>query len=232
LPPTGEVRRLVEIFDHSEYPILIHCQQGADRTGLASAAYLMLHTDADYATARRQCSPRYGHLPVYTATAMDDFFEQYEEWLRSQSAEHSPARFRQWATSEYCPGPGRARLVWQNAANVVATGKPVVFTVRAYNTSREAWQFMAGTRTGVHAEYVVVGDNGRVVHTGMAGFLDATVAIGSFIDLNLPIPAPPSSGHYVVFVDLSQRNVSFTQYGSEPLTHDWDARDPAPVPGR
>ncbi len=45
-------------------------------------------------------------------------------------------------------------------------------------------------------------------------------------------PPYPSPGHYVVFVDLSERNVSFTQYGSEPLTHDWDARDPAAVPGR
>jgi protein tyrosine phosphatase (PTP) superfamily phosphohydrolase (DUF442 family) len=224
LPPTGEIRRLVDIFDHSEYPILLHCQQGADRTGLASAAYLLLHTDADYATARHQCSPRYGHLAIHTASAMDDFFEQYEDWLKAQGTTHSPANFRRWATSEYCPGSGSARLAWQKADDVVEASKPVVFTVRAYNSSRESWQFMAGTRTGVHAEYHVVGENGRVVFSGMAGFLNATVPVGSYIDLDLPVPTPPGPGHYVVFVDLSERNVSFTQYGSEPLTHDWDAR--------
>ncbi len=106
LPPTGEVRRLVEIFDRSEYPILIHCQQGADRTGLASTAYLLLHTDADYATALRQCSPRYGHLRIHTAAAMDEFFVQYEDWLQSHKMKHTPAHFRQWATHEYCPGVG------------------------------------------------------------------------------------------------------------------------------
>jgi protein tyrosine phosphatase (PTP) superfamily phosphohydrolase (DUF442 family) len=224
LPPTGEIRRLVEIFDRSEYPILIHCQQGADRTGLASAAYLLLHTDADYATARRQCSPRYGHLAVHTAAAMDEFFDQYEDWLKGQGIEHSPRNFRRWATSEYCPGPGRARLEMQHTPTQIVAGKPVVFTVRAYNISRETWQLTAGTRTGIHAEYVVVGQDGRVAYTGMAGFIDATVPVGSSIDIELPVPAVTTPGHYVLFVDLSERNVSFTQYGSEPLTYDWDAR--------
>src|SRR5438105_1957845 len=37
LPPPPEMRRLLEILDRTEYPILIHCKQGADRTGLVSA---------------------------------------------------------------------------------------------------------------------------------------------------------------------------------------------------
>jgi protein tyrosine phosphatase (PTP) superfamily phosphohydrolase (DUF442 family) len=232
LPPTGEVRRLVEILDHCEYPILLHCQQGADRTGLAAAAYMMLHTDADYADARQQCSPRFGHVPIHTAAAMDEFFDQYEQWLSQRGERHTPALFREWATREYCPGPGRAKLVWQNAPESVPTGQPVIFTVRAHNTSRETWRFTAGSRMGIHASYVVINSSGQVHYSDRAGFLDASVAPGEFIDLELPVPASRAAGKYVIFVDLSERNVSFTQYGSEPLTHDWECRDPAPVRGK
>jgi protein tyrosine phosphatase (PTP) superfamily phosphohydrolase (DUF442 family) len=231
LPAPGEVRRLIEIFDRSEHPLLIHCQQGADRTGLAAAMYLMLYTDADYATARRQCSPRFGHIPILTAAAMDEFFDQYEDWLQARGESHSPAAFRQWATTDYCPGAGRARLELVGGPGVAEVGKPVVFTVRAYNTSREAWPFRAGTRVGVHAWYVVQGPDGKVMFNDNAGFFDRTVPPGGSVDLALPVPAPAVPGRYRLYVDLTQRNVTFTQYGSEALTHDWDARTPAP-PGR
>src|SRR5687768_7607863 len=40
LPAPAEVCRLIEVFDKSEHPILLHCRQGADRTGLAAAIYV------------------------------------------------------------------------------------------------------------------------------------------------------------------------------------------------
>jgi len=232
LPPTGEIRRLVEILERSEYPIVIHCQQGADRTGLVSVMYQLLLTDAEYASARKQCSPRYGHVPVHTTLAMDEFFDQYENWLSGQGAEHTPARFRQWAMEEYCPGAGRARMEVLGTSATPEVGKPMVFTIRAYNTSRESWPFHSGSRVGVHATYTVIDSAGKVAYTGQAGFLDATIPPGGFIDLDLPIPGPKVSGRYALWVDLSQRNVSFTQYGSEPLTHDWEARDPTALRDR
>ncbi|HKB00640.1 MAG TPA: tyrosine-protein phosphatase [Gemmataceae bacterium] len=232
LPAPGEVRRLIEIFDRSEHPILLHCQQGADRTGLAAAMYLMLYTDADYATARHQCSPRFGHLRIHTAASMDEFFDQYEEWLTANRETHSPAVLRRWATTEYCPGPGRALLELVSGPGDAEVGKPVLFRVRAYNTSREPWQFRAGTRAGVHAWYVVQRPDGQASAPGYVGFFDRTVAPGGYVDLEIPVEAPAVPGKYRLFVDLSQRNVDFRQYGSEALTHDWDARNPAPPRGR
>jgi protein tyrosine phosphatase (PTP) superfamily phosphohydrolase (DUF442 family) len=231
LPAPGEVRRLIEVFDRSEYPVLIHCQQGADRTGLAAAMYLLLYTDADYPTALRQCSPRFGHLAIHTAASMDAFFDQYGDWLTARGAAHSPRAFRQWATEEYCPGPGRARLELLAGPGAAEVGRPVVFTVRAYNTSHEPWEFRAGTKAGVHAWYVVQGPDGRPVYQDNAGFFDRTVPPDGSIDLALPVAAPAVAGRYRLYVDLSQRNVDFRQYGSEALTHDWDARDPAPTRG-
>src|SRR5205085_9258034 len=46
-PHPGEVARLIEVFDRTEYPVLLHCAAGADRTGLASAVALLLLTGSD-----------------------------------------------------------------------------------------------------------------------------------------------------------------------------------------
>src|SRR5204863_5012641 len=59
LPAPAEVRRLIDVLDRTEYPILVHCQRGADRTGLVSTAAVLLHTDATLDQARRQLWPRY-----------------------------------------------------------------------------------------------------------------------------------------------------------------------------
>ena len=229
LPPTDEIRRLISILDHSEYPILLHCRQGADRTSLATTAYLLLHTDVDYSTAMHQCSPRFGHIPLHTATCVDDFFDLYENWLTTNRLEHSSANFRQWATKEYCPGAGRAKLTWLEAPKNTDVGRPIVFKLRASNTSREPWIFTAGTRFGIHAAYRVVDDQNAEHYSGTAGFVDTTVPPGEHIDLDIPVPALSKAGRYQIMVDLAERGASFTQYGSEPLSHDWEARDPAPI---
>ena len=64
LPAVAEMRRLVEVLDRSERPLLFHCQRGTDRTGLASAVALLLLTDRPYDEARRQLGLRYGHVAL------------------------------------------------------------------------------------------------------------------------------------------------------------------------
>src|SRR5439155_3564042 len=105
LPPPTELRRLVEILDRTEYPILIHCKQGADRTGLVSALTLLLYTDASLARARRELWPHRGHGRFGRTAAMDDFFDRYDAWLAGRNEPHTPARFRDWLTRHYSPAP-------------------------------------------------------------------------------------------------------------------------------
>lgn len=225
LPAAGEVRRLIEVFDSTEHPILIHCRQGADRTGLASAIYLMLYTDADYQTARLQCMPRFGHFPIHTAVAMDDFFDQYEAWLKSRGVSHSTGHFRQWATTVYAPRNGTAQLSLIQAPSQIDSG-PVTFRVRAYNNSPEPWHLKAGTAAGVHLVFMVHNQDFLEVYRGRAGLIDRIVQPGESIDLDVPVPQLPP-GKYVLTVDLSKRNIDFVKYGSEPLIYDWESRDPA-----
>lgn len=231
LPSPGEIRRLIEVFDRSEHPLLIHCQQGADRTGLAAAMYQLLYTDASYDTARRQCSLRFGHLRFHTAASMDEFLDRYEDWLKQTGQSHSPGAFRHWATEVYSPGPNAGRLELLSPTGPTDVAHPTVFVVRAYNTSPEPWELKAGSGAGVYANYAVQAPDGRVAFGGRAGFFDATVPPGGHVDFELPVPALKTPGRYRLYADLMTRNVSFTQYGSEALIHDWDARDPAPQRG-
>ncbi|MGY5805935.1 dual specificity protein phosphatase family protein [Rhizobium sp. LEGMi12c] len=79
----AQAAQLVEIMRDAPKPILIHCQAGADRTGLASALYLAAIAKTNEATAEGQMSIIYGHLPFsFTrAYAMNRTFEKLEPWL-------------------------------------------------------------------------------------------------------------------------------------------------------
>ena len=222
LPAPNEIRRLVDVLDHTEYPILVHCQQGADRTGLVSTAALLLHTDATLATARRQLWPRYGHMSVGRTAEIDRFFDFYEDWLAGRT--HTPALFREWAKNEYCPGPYRARLsIVGPTPHEAPVGKGFDFTVHAENTSIEPWSFRPGGAGGVQLRYYLYSTGGEKLHTGYAGRLATTVAPGESIDLKIGFPPLTTPGRYLVHADLLDTqpiellDADFVQYGSEPL---------------
>lgn len=78
LPPPETLAALLDAFDHAQYPILLHCQAGSDRTGLASALYAHLYEKLPLARAEaEELTWRYGHFPVDKTRAMDDFFTLY-----------------------------------------------------------------------------------------------------------------------------------------------------------
>src|SRR5439155_15939213 len=77
-PSATELRRLLEVLDRTEYPILIHCRRGADRTGMASVIAGLLKTDMTLEQVRCQLGPRYGHIPLGQTAVLDRFFDQYE----------------------------------------------------------------------------------------------------------------------------------------------------------
>jgi protein tyrosine/serine phosphatase len=59
-----EVRALVGIMRALPKPILIHCLQGADRTGFTVAMYLAAIKGAGHEVSEAQLSVRYGHLGI------------------------------------------------------------------------------------------------------------------------------------------------------------------------
>lgn len=78
-PGLGQMDRLVDIVRNAPKPMLIHCKDGADRTGLVSALYLYAVRGLPPDQAARQLSLWYGHFPWLTSRtgAMDRAFAQY-----------------------------------------------------------------------------------------------------------------------------------------------------------
>src|SRR5262249_23653077 len=129
LPPVPEIRRLVEVLDRTDYPIVLHCSRGADRTGLASAVALLLRTNASLDEGRRQLSPRYAHLAFGRPGNLDRFFDLYSEWLDAHGQQHSREMFRRWLLQEYCPGECRCELQPLDLPQSVSCGEPFVVRV-------------------------------------------------------------------------------------------------------
>jgi len=76
-PTDGQIAYLINLFEHSEEPVLLHCRSGIDRAGLASAIWLMVMEGAEKAVARKQLSWRYGYLPILGKSAMQGFIDRW-----------------------------------------------------------------------------------------------------------------------------------------------------------
>ena len=77
-----EIRRLVAVMRAAPKPLLIHCEGGADRSGLASVLYLQQIAGVNEDIAELQLSPYYGHFGLQWlsgAHAMDESWERFED---------------------------------------------------------------------------------------------------------------------------------------------------------
>lgn len=67
-----QLQRLTALLQGSQRPILVHCEGGADRSGIASALYKIKIANRPADEAAAQLSFRYGHFPWFSKTvAMD-----------------------------------------------------------------------------------------------------------------------------------------------------------------
>jgi protein tyrosine phosphatase (PTP) superfamily phosphohydrolase (DUF442 family) len=103
--PDDDFRIFIQAMKDAKEPILIHCANGNDRSGLASAVYLMMRTDTPIATARQQLGLRYGHFAIGRALALHRVIDSYEVWLRDNRLEHSGEHFYYWGMHIYHQEP-------------------------------------------------------------------------------------------------------------------------------
>ena len=217
-PSPQELNRLIEVLDQSEYPILFHCRRGSDRTGLTAGIVRLLQPNSDVTQAREDCSLRYGHFRFMHTARMDEFFDQYEEWLSRHQEKHTPDRFRSWVRQDYSPGPGSAQLELLGMPEKFRVNQPVKMTLRAKNTSNEVWEFKPGTFAGIHARFSLTNAQGTHVVFDRAGQFEAKVPPGESIDLTIGIPPIHQAGGYILCIDMVvNEQISFVQLGSQPV---------------
>lgn len=98
LGTADEYLELLDIMEKAEKPMLIHCKSGADRTGIASALYLLDQCGATLDEARAQLSLKYAHQRWSKAGILDAMIEAYADHHKSD-----PISVRDWLKKHYNP---------------------------------------------------------------------------------------------------------------------------------
>lgn len=98
-----QLRTIVQALDTSEYPMLIHCAWGSERTGLVSAIAELLRPGGTITSARAQFSLLYLYVRAGDGKIMAEHLDQYVDWLAANRLTHEPAQFRRWIEEGYRP---------------------------------------------------------------------------------------------------------------------------------
>lgn len=97
LPNPDALKNFIAKLDAGPYPMLMHCNAGADRSSLGAVFYLHLIEKVPLEEAEKsQLTWRFGHLPLGDAKSIDDFFALYHATANGQS-------LRDWVLNTY-PG--------------------------------------------------------------------------------------------------------------------------------
>lgn len=92
-PSKTQLLQLVNILQTSPKPLLIHCEGGVDRAGLASAIYLIIDNQS-LAAAQKQLSLHY--YVIYKSSVGKLVIPFYAEWLKKNNLPSSRQNFMKW----------------------------------------------------------------------------------------------------------------------------------------
>jgi protein tyrosine phosphatase (PTP) superfamily phosphohydrolase (DUF442 family) len=97
-PDRETLLSLPAFFESLAYPAAAHCKSGADRAGLFSALYLLVHKKRPVAEAKQQLSLRYGHVRLAKTGILDSFLDVY-----ASEGEARGLSFMDWVRDVYDP---------------------------------------------------------------------------------------------------------------------------------
>jgi len=210
--------RLADEIESAEKPLLLHCQQGADRSGLASVMARMAIGGKSYDRAKEQMGLKFLHIdpsPEHVAAVLT----QYEDYCRRQQVGTGGwPEFRHWIFNVYHPS---YRYVEYHMPKELTArpGEAVHVAVRFVNRSNLA--IPAGDPQRKLALTVSLEDPHdediakRLPPPIPLPLADIPPQAGGTVDVHLLAPAKP--GQYVLFFDLQDDQARpFRHEGSAP----------------
>jgi protein tyrosine/serine phosphatase len=103
-PHNDDFQGFMRALKEEQYPILVHCRTGADRTGEASAIYAIeyMHLPKDQAISE-QLNFKYWHVPSFHPAKVE-FVKRYQgfDWAMNQYNMCAPEN-KMWAEPGQCP---------------------------------------------------------------------------------------------------------------------------------
>ncbi len=102
----AKLRAAKELFETIEYPAVMHCKSGADRTGIMGVLYKHFKMGETIEQAIEQLSLKYMHVKQGKTGMLDFFFENYIAYNAK-----SPIDFMDWVETVYDPADVKSRFM-------------------------------------------------------------------------------------------------------------------------
>ena len=109
-----KIRAAKELFESIEYPAVMHCKSGADRTGIMGVLYRHFHMGDTIEQALEQLSFKYLHVKEGKTGMLDFFFKDYLKYAVENDIE-----FIDWVETVYDPADVKARFMDQWSGNPI-----------------------------------------------------------------------------------------------------------------
>ena len=109
-----KIRAAKELFESIEYPAVMHCKSGADRTGIMGVLYRHFHMGDTIEEAMEQLKFKYLHVKQGKTGMLDFFFNDYLKYAKTHGIE-----FIDWVETVYDPADVKARFMEQWSGNPV-----------------------------------------------------------------------------------------------------------------
>jgi protein tyrosine phosphatase (PTP) superfamily phosphohydrolase (DUF442 family) len=140
LPTRSELLRLIEMVETAPRPVLVHCQTGADRTGLVSALFAMHDEGMGFDAAERK-HVTLAHL--HTGRIGEEVNDVFDLYRRACAKSGRPTggwgEFRAWVEEGYPPDPADARIEPAAERLRMSPGQSLALRVKVTNASRVVW---------------------------------------------------------------------------------------------
>jgi protein tyrosine/serine phosphatase len=105
-PQKDRIHGLIKIFEEIEYPAVMHCKSGADRTGITGVLYRHFHMGIPIEEAIEQLRFKYLHVKAGKTGMLDFFFNDYIEYAKTNDIS-----FIDWIDTDYDPADVKARFM-------------------------------------------------------------------------------------------------------------------------
>ena len=115
VPRKIDILNLIDLLASLNYPALIHCKSGADRTGFVAAVYLIAIEGRPIDEGLAQLSLRFGHLRSSRAGILHEVIETFRREGAANGFE-----FRQWIENAYDPVAVSGRFRPRRLSSVLA----------------------------------------------------------------------------------------------------------------
>lgn len=214
LPSRQEMINLLAAIETAPRPMLIHCNAGADRTGLAAVMVAMQRGESFEQAVNQQLSVRFLHVGVW-GEDVDEILEQYRDDCRADGVPTGGwEQFKQYILKTYRPGFYDAKLTirrWEPAGDP----KNVQAVVMITNLSRRAFPVDGGHPIEV-AAYIPQSQGPKKIIADEP--INRPLGPGQSVEIPLTWAADAVGADDHIEIDLLHREVAwFGEKGSQVL---------------